>query len=79
MRHKPSELSTLPPSWASNYSAQIVHRLLPILQAVDDLSKSWQNEHYAWLCGNELDEGEAEPQLPEEFLTVKKLLNKLLE
>jgi hypothetical protein len=46
---------------------------------VDDLSKSWQNEHYAWLCGNELDEGEAGPELPGEFLTVKKLLNKLLE
>ena len=79
MRHKPSELSTLPPSWASNYTAQIVHRLLPILQAVDDLSKSWQNEHYAWLCGNELDEGEAEPELPEEFVKVKKLLQRLLE
>jgi hypothetical protein len=39
----------------------------------------WQNKHYAWFCGNELDEAEELPRLPEEFARVKEIMDNLFE
>lgn len=79
MGRKDPELPPLPPLWAPNYSAQVIHRLFPVLEAFGDISRLWQNKHYAWFCGNELDEAEELPRLPEEFARVKEIMDNLFE
>lgn len=74
-----AELPILPPIWAPNYFDQAIHRIIPILIAFDEISQEWQQMNHSWLSGNDLDEGEPEPKLPDEFGKVREMLNKLFE